>query len=38
LVVSLTEAERQLLINLLEKIQLQLATVRSEDNQTSEAA
>ncbi len=38
LVDSLTEAERQLLIALLEKIQLQLASVRSEDNDTSEAA
>jgi MarR family transcriptional repressor of emrRAB len=38
LVDSLTEAERQLLIALLEKIQLQLAAVRSEDNHPSKAA
>jgi DNA-binding MarR family transcriptional regulator len=38
LVGPLTEPERQLLINLLEKIQHQLATVRSGGNQTSEAA
>ena len=38
LVDSLTEAERQLLIVLLEKIQLQLAAVRSEDNHPSKAA
>ncbi len=38
LVDSLTETERQVLIALLEKIQLQLATVRPEDNHTSKAA
>jgi DNA-binding MarR family transcriptional regulator len=38
LVDSLTEAERQVLIALLEKIQLQLAAVRSEDHHTSKAA
>jgi DNA-binding MarR family transcriptional regulator len=38
LVASLTEAERQLLINLLEKIQHQIAALRSEEDRTSEVA